>query len=123
MPIFPPARYLLGLPPDGEFEVRDLMVKVAVRLTYLDDPPRAFPGVQQEIYYRSFARMLAKIAQCQAVAALGLDGFEPALAEIIRGKDWQWAQFVGCIPETQQPADNGRCGVNVGTLQGLTKFC
>jgi len=86
MPIFPPARYLLGLPPDEEFEVRDLMVKVAVRLTYLDDPPRAFPGVQQEIYYRSFARMLAKIAHCQAVAALGLDGFEPALAEIIRGK-------------------------------------
>jgi hypothetical protein len=43
-----------------------------------------------------FARMLAKIGHCAAVAALGLGGFKPWLAPYIRGVDMNFAHLIGC---------------------------
>jgi hypothetical protein len=50
-----------------------------------------------------FSKMLAKIAHATAIAILGIDTFIPALPEFIRGKDDNWANWVGACPEKDLP--------------------
>jgi hypothetical protein len=52
----------------------------------------------------TFARLIAKIAHCITVRAEGIDGFEPFLTDIIRGKDLSklW-YFIGGLDTRPTP--------------------
>lgn len=52
-------------------------------------------GVSIFAHEKSFMRMLAKIAHAQAVAAYGVDGFEPFLLDIIADRASDWCYFIG----------------------------
>jgi hypothetical protein len=55
---------------------------------------------------QTFARAIAKVAYCQAVLRLGLDGFRPfATPDIILGKYTNVPYFVGCCRTNPPPPD------------------
>lgn len=56
-----------------------------------------------EIDLFKFARVVAKIAHCETVNAIGLDAFEPFLPGIIRGIDKDIPSYVGAIPGFHPP--------------------
>lgn len=66
------------------------------------------PGVVIELRPEWFARVLAKMAHAQAVAALGYEGFEAFLPPVIIGESQFWPHLVGRASEVPPgPQTNG----------------
>lgn len=55
--------------------------------------------------FAHFARMIAKIAHCDATLRLGVDGFEPDLSSIILGTNDDWHRHVGGEIEPLPPIE------------------
>lgn len=61
-------------------------------------------GIKLTVQDKEFARMLAKIAHCHCIAALGVDGFTPLLRDaILNGDGKALSRFIGCVPPPARP--------------------
>lgn len=75
-----------------------------------------------------FARMLAKIAHCHGIAALGLDRFRPLLNEAILSADGKTvSRYIGCVGRVPPPLRRSGVGlhhefaIRVGGLSGIAR--
>ncbi len=58
-------------------------------------PKLGIYGMPMNLARKSFSRMLCKIAHCNAVQELGLDGFTPLLCDLIKGEEDDYTKYVG----------------------------
>lgn len=65
-----------------------------------------FGETSHQIRIHWFARAIAKIAHAGAIQRLGLDGFEPFLRDVIRGKADEVYYYVGCKSMERPPAEH-----------------
>jgi hypothetical protein len=111
MPIFNPPGIFIGAQPMREFEVSEVH-----RYEWVPNTLRAIVGAnagdnvqiantQLPFRFDLFARALAKIAYCQAIASYGLDGFRRLVtAKLILGHYPYVPYFVGSSLELPPPA-------------------
>lgn len=88
LPCFSPPGIMMEWTPEASSQVPDLYLWLLLNPTeFVRSNPEHTVRVETTFNNRIFRRLLAKTAHCAAVAAFGVDGFDPYLLDIILGKD------------------------------------
>lgn len=111
MPIWSPPGITLGKPPTANFDVTQghlyIFTSEAMQKRIASDNLKL--GVWPYINYPTFARAIARISFCQAVAQLGLDGFNHLdLPALILGTYLNIPHYVGVTRDVPPPPDERR---------------
>lgn len=103
MPMWPAPFELYGLPAPAKMTARHWVPYLAP--SEFLQLHGASGVVSPAINPAFFARQLAKIAHCMAVASVGLDSFEPYLQPLILGEEARYHRLVGTKAEEPSQID------------------
>lgn len=121
LPCFKPPGIMMQWTPEESSEKLDTHVWLLLNPTeFVRSNPERTVRVKTEFNNQIFRRLLAKTAHCAAVAAFGINKFDPCLLDTILGKNFSLTNYyVGMHPDIEPPDDCATI-VKTGFIVGST---